>query len=265
MAEQFNGESLADTQPRRGRGPTKSYPVVPFTEVLQLARGIFEHGVGDEIERLTLLDKLGISPSSSKTRNLITSSAKYGLTIGSYGAPTLKLTEDSLLLLRTDTPAKVAKQKEFDLAIARFEEFLAVYERIKESRLRDEAVLRGEMGRAGVPEFDRASAVEAFTSNLRDLGLIENIAGSDQVRAIEVLINRIPEHEHKESPATNALLSPTTPSTPSPEATRQVTNNLSEPSVHIDVQIHIDSNASPEQIDQIFASMARHLYGREGS
>ncbi|MCX6345268.1 MAG: hypothetical protein NT018_09385 [Armatimonadetes bacterium] len=35
-----------------------------------------------------------------------------------------------------------------------------------------------------------------------------------------------------------------------------------DPSLHIDVQIHIDANATPEQIDQIFASMAKHLYGR---
>ncbi|MCL6520389.1 MAG: hypothetical protein K6T99_11210 [Armatimonadetes bacterium] len=35
-----------------------------------------------------------------------------------------------------------------------------------------------------------------------------------------------------------------------------------DPSVHINVQIHIDANATPEQIDQIFASMAKHLYGR---
>jgi hypothetical protein len=32
------------------------------------------------------------------------------------------------------------------------------------------------------------------------------------------------------------------------------------PSLHIDVQIHIAADASPAQIDQIFASMARHLY-----
>lgn len=32
------------------------------------------------------------------------------------------------------------------------------------------------------------------------------------------------------------------------------------PSVHIDVQIHISPEASGEQIDQIFASMAKHLY-----
>jgi hypothetical protein len=35
------------------------------------------------------------------------------------------------------------------------------------------------------------------------------------------------------------------------------------PSVHIDIQVHIDPAATAEQIDQIFASMARHLYDRQ--
>lgn len=34
------------------------------------------------------------------------------------------------------------------------------------------------------------------------------------------------------------------------------------PSLHIDVQVHIAADATPEQIDQIFASMSKHLYGR---
>src|SRR5437879_1668121 len=34
------------------------------------------------------------------------------------------------------------------------------------------------------------------------------------------------------------------------------------PSVHIDVQIHIPSDANGDQIDAIFASMAKHLYRR---
>jgi hypothetical protein len=33
------------------------------------------------------------------------------------------------------------------------------------------------------------------------------------------------------------------------------------PSVHIDIQIHIAPEASTDQIEQIFASMAKHLYG----
>jgi Family of unknown function (DUF5343) len=36
-----------------------------------------------------------------------------------------------------------------------------------------------------------------------------------------------------------------------------------QPSIHIDIQVHIDPAATSDQIDQIFASMARHLYGRD--
>ena len=35
-----------------------------------------------------------------------------------------------------------------------------------------------------------------------------------------------------------------------------------KPSLHIDIQVHISPESSPEQIEQIFASMAKHLYGR---
>ena len=34
------------------------------------------------------------------------------------------------------------------------------------------------------------------------------------------------------------------------------------PTVHLDIQIHIPADATPDQIDQIFASMARHLYAK---
>ncbi|MBS0410720.1 MAG: DUF5343 domain-containing protein [Proteobacteria bacterium] len=33
------------------------------------------------------------------------------------------------------------------------------------------------------------------------------------------------------------------------------------PSLHIDIQVHISPDSTPEQIDKIFASMAKHLYG----
>jgi hypothetical protein len=36
----------------------------------------------------------------------------------------------------------------------------------------------------------------------------------------------------------------------------------STPSLHIDIQVHISPDATAEQIDKIFASMAKHLYRR---
>jgi hypothetical protein len=45
--------------------------------------------------------------------------------------------------------------------------------------------------------------------------------------------------------------------TPPPEISR-----TDGPNIHLDIQIHIPIEASPEQIDQIFASMAKHLYSK---
>lgn len=35
------------------------------------------------------------------------------------------------------------------------------------------------------------------------------------------------------------------------------------PSIHIDLQVHISPDASPEQIDKIFASMSKHIFKRK--
>ena len=40
MTQQFDDEQAVDAQGRRRRGPTKPYPMVPFEDTLQLARGI---------------------------------------------------------------------------------------------------------------------------------------------------------------------------------------------------------------------------------
>ncbi len=37
----------------------------------------------------------------------------------------------------------------------------------------------------------------------------------------------------------------------------------SGPGIHINIQVHVSSDATPDQIDQIFASMARHIYCKE--
>lgn len=54
----------------------------------------------------------------------------------------------------------------------------------------------------------------------------------------------------------------------SPASTRPmppVQGGAPAPSVHIDIQIHISPEASPDQIDQIFGSMAKHLYGTKAA
>lgn len=47
-----------------------------------------------------------------------------------------------------------------------------------------------------------------------------------------------------------------------PKTTAKPGARSNAPSLHIDVQVHVSAEASAEQIDQIFASMAKHLYGK---
>ncbi|MYI56962.1 MAG: hypothetical protein F4062_08070 [Acidimicrobiia bacterium] len=73
----------------------------------------------------------------------------------------------------------------------------------------------------------------------------------------------------KKAAAKKAAAKKATPKTPgvSPgsvdEGGEAVKNRRPDPELNINVQIHISPDASAEQVDQIFKSMAQHLYGGE--
>lgn len=58
-----------------------------------------------------------------------------------------------------------------------------------------------------------------------------------------------------------SIIAPSTPKAVAPSADTQQTSGYTKhsPSIHIDLQIHISPEASSEQIDSIFASIAKHL------
>jgi hypothetical protein len=61
-----------------------------------------------------------------------------------------------------------------------------------------------------------------------------------------------------------ASLAPVVATTPPAPPGTTVNKGSLSPSVHIDIQIHISAEASTDQIDQIFKSMGKHLYGAKG-
>ncbi len=54
-----------------------------------------------------------------------------------------------------------------------------------------------------------------------------------------------------------------TPLVTEPEKFKKPESMPTQPSVHIDFQIHISPDTTPTQIDQIFASMREHLYPKQ--
>ena len=263
MTEEITLEQSDGPTRRRGRGPTRPFPSVTFEEAIRLPESILDKGVNGEIERLVLLGMLDVSPNSSKTRDWITSSSKYGLTTGSFSAPFLAVTDDGRVAVDSAELSRATKEKQFDLAIGQFSHFSETYERLKGKSLPDAAVLEGEFRRMGLPDSDCRKASEVLSENLRFLGLIQEIAGNDYVRDVTQMLDdamsgtsQAPQELSNGDLTTKTII-------PSVEEAEGSTSEPNRPALHIDIQVHIDSNASPDQIDQVFASMARHLYGRE--
>lgn len=256
--EQQDGTSQNATR-RRGRGPAKPYPALSLRDSLVFAKTIGDEGVGDQMRRLTLFDRLGRSPDSGPSRQLLTASNRYGLTKGSYQAEHISVTELGREISAQAPQFTKGREQAFQCAIGQFEPFSHLYETIKTRRIPAADILRDELEKQGLAKTDAARAADVFLDNADFLGLIREVSGNKRLIPIEQVIEEAENLEEE------------VPSEPATESTVQEVSAIGPqsqqsgppgPSLHIDVQVHIDSSATPEQIDQIFASMAKHLYGR---
>src|SRR6266852_5881893 len=83
-----------------------------------------------------------LSPTSSATQILITSSGKYGLTKGSYAAEHLELTPEGKIATDKNTPIKAKTQTRFNLAIKGIAPFNVLYNRYRGKKLPSHDVLK---------------------------------------------------------------------------------------------------------------------------
>jgi hypothetical protein len=256
----------SNTRRRAGRKP---YPTMTFERVLDLPKAINEYGVEERIRRLTLFEHMGRSPGSSSTRTLITTSARYGLTTGSYQSEFLELTEAGKHIATEDHRNNAATLRMvYNQAIAITPAFDSVFNRLENGRKRSLQVLQDLLAQEDIDEADCEEAATVFIDNIRYIGLIREQSGSDYIIPLEQLLEELPGAAEDESEA----VSVETTQEPVEEQRREqptlhtpaVRSVVGQPALHIDIQIHIDSSATAEQVDQIFASMAKHLYGREG-
>jgi len=258
--EQADGATKS-TEKRRGRGPAKPYPTLSLQDSLVLAKTIADEGVGDDMRRLTLFDRLGRSPDSGRSRQLITVSNRYGLTKGSYQAEFITVTEVGRAVAANAPQFTKGRDQGFKCAIGQFEPFSHLYETLKSRRIPAPDILRDELEKFGLPKSDADKAAQVFLVNADYVGLIQEVSGSKRIIPIEQVI---------EESQTLVVETPSAPVADSPTQEDAANDLLSQeaespgPSLHIDVQVHIDSTATSEQIDQIFASMAKHLYGKDG-
>lgn len=257
------------TQTTKQTRRRRNFPSTKFEDVLPIAKTIQEEAIDGQLRRLTLFDRLGRSPNSGPSRQLVISSGKYGLTVGGSKAEYLSLTEEGGNLANNLPSLSSCRELAFKLAIGKFDPFAQMYEKLRNQRLPAEDVLQDQFGQLGVDLDDCEKAAQIFEANARFVGIISPVSGSDHIIPIEQLLEdstvdtEQASPEQQETVTQESTLPESEQSGPASALKPTTTVPSQAPSIHVNVQIHIDSSADPGQIDQIFESMARHLYGRE--
>ncbi len=175
---------------RRSR-QARPYPAAPFEEALTLAEAIQKYASGQRVRRLTLLQKMDRSPTSSSTQILITTSGKYGLTTGSYAAEYIELTPLGKVASSPDADAREKISAQFELGISGVEPFKLLYAEYKNKKLPVHDVLRDVLSENGVPQDHVIECVDTFIVNAKFLGLLQTIAGAETLVPIEKVLEEI--------------------------------------------------------------------------
>jgi hypothetical protein len=169
----------------KGRG-VRSFPASTFQDALVLAEAFQKFAAGQtRVRKLTLFDKIGKSPDSGPSRQLITNSSRYGLTKGGYQAEFLELTPEGVLASADDVPAPKKLQARFDLAIKGIEPFNLLYERCKGAKMPNKEFLIDALRESHPDESAYSECVDTFILNAQFLGLLRTIAGSERLITIE--------------------------------------------------------------------------------
>ncbi|GEM_PF-6895329 len=163
----------------------RPYPVVPYREATVIGDAIFKFAAGGKVRRLTLLEKLERNPNSSATRMLITNSGKYGITVGSYAAEFLELTESGRTACNPEYDRRTRLDAQFKLAVTGVAPFKVLYDTYVSKRLPAHEVMKDRLLDSDVEVDNPKECIDLFVVNIKDLGLLRTIAGAETLVPIE--------------------------------------------------------------------------------
>jgi len=110
----------------------RQFPKDALKETLTIAATIQEKNAGKPMKRLLLADAVGIKPSSTNFKYLLSSSYKYGLTEGTEKAESITLTELGQRITKPKSPQEEIKAKQEALLTP--ELFCKIYTHYKGSK-----------------------------------------------------------------------------------------------------------------------------------
>ena len=169
----------------RKRRQERKFPALTFQEALTIPEAIQKYAAGQKVRRLIVFEKLNKEPDSVESRRLVTASGQYGLTKGSYQAEFLELTEEGNEATSDAVSPAKQLQARFNLAIAKHDPFSLLYNKMKSGRMPAKEVMADYLSEAKLEQGEQAECIDTFILNMKFLGLLKTIAGSERVIPIE--------------------------------------------------------------------------------
>lgn len=240
-------------------------PQVPIERSIPIARALQELAAPSTPHRIA--QRLGVSPSAGPFRTVLGAAGYYGL-IRQDGERRVLTSLGERVVAGGD--GGVAARQEA-VAQTGFRNILSTFrgrevnEAVIAARLQDDFGLTtgaaGLIAKALVEACEQSSLI---VNRRFDAAAIETAlaaAPSNGSAGQDGQSRRAARTSAGPQPARPVSPSLATPVDRSPSPPESEGRPLA-PGLHIDIQLHIPATATPEQIDQIFASMAKHLYGR---
>lgn len=176
---------------------TRTFPAATFAETLEFVTKVYDVGSGQAVRRLTLFDQIGKSADSGSSRQLVTNSAKYGLTKGSYTAEMIEITELGLKVVGHNVSVREQERSKIEAAILSIAPFNSLYTAIIGNKLPATAVLVDKVKELEVPADAAEEAVDTFIVNLREVGLLKTLSGAERVISVDMRLDELPSKQER--------------------------------------------------------------------
>lgn len=244
-------------------------PSCDLEQAMRVARALTDEYGKQPTRPLLVASAMGLAPKSSRFRMICGASIAYGFTSGGYQAQAIELTAlGRRVVAPTEEGDDVKAMREAVRRPRVLNEFLTRYDG---SPLPSEKIAINVLEDMGVPDDRAGNTYRLIVESARRVGYIRDIKGSAYVDlalddvgggmasgAPDGDRRRMPSQEQSKSKTTEAVQE----AQPSGNLQMAVPHvgQIGLPEVRLNLEIRIDASVTPDQIDHVFASMAKHLY-----
>ena len=182
----------------------KPFPAFCLRDALEIAQAIGENNACRPFSRMLVAEALGRSPESSAFRQIITSSAAYGLTEGSYKALRLELTPLGLSIVAPKSETEKRNGLvEAAMNVGLYEE---LYRHFDQHKIPPTENFRNILIREfGIEPADAIRCVELYLEDGKYVGLIREVAGAYRVSIHDAADNTDHDDAREISEALDAI------------------------------------------------------------